>query len=813
MFQKIVKWCIYALVFLMPLFWLPFSLEAYDLNKSYLLCFLACLGVLAWIGRMIFQDRKIIFRRTPLDFFVLGYLAVLILTVIFAKDKASSFMGFYGRFWPSLLSGVCLTGFYFLVTNNVMVGRGLKKQEEEGDGETESKEENPPLISLKKLLNLFLTSCFVAVVVVYLSLFDAWVKLGKLFGLNLPILMKTRIFNTTGSLQGLAVFLAAIGAMLLVYLAFQSRYYESKTIGKKGRSKAGKQIFWYILVFGILGILAVVNFWQAWFCLALSLALFLVLAFWKRMFREDVQQLSLPIFVFLIAIVFLFPNPLTSFFNQNSLISSLPKEAILSQGASWSTNINGLKENPILGSGLGNFHYVFAKYKPAAFLDTQFWQVRFDRAGNNIAETLGTTGILGLLGFAVLFGMFFLISYLYIKSANKEKTSGFQESTKRLLAMPENSQAKAASLFARNIPILIGFTALLIAQFCYYQTAVLGFSFWLMLSLGVVSWGKGAKEKTYHFKDFPEAGLLLSIVFWVALLAFVFLHFTLLRYYLADANYREYLVSSGQDIAKLEKAAKSDSFGPTYHIALAGAYMQKFYEEASKEKPDKQVVMNAASLAINESRKAVALGPNRVASYEVSGVIYRDIQGVATGALDWAVKSFESALKLEPLNPVLITELGKLKLIAGDKEAAKLLFEKAVSIKKDYVEGSLQLVMLDEAEGKQSDALTKLENLVKNAPFSVEARFQLARVYYNNKDYDKASQQAEQALILFPNHSNSLFLLGLIYERMGKDDLALQAMEKVLELNPNNQQVKDEIAKLKQPVVIEKPEEKIEKKK
>ncbi|MDD4990385.1 MAG: tetratricopeptide repeat protein [Candidatus Pacebacteria bacterium] len=813
MFQKIVKACVYLLVFLMPLFWLPFSLEAYDMNKAYLLAFLVGIGILAWIGRMIFQDRKIIFKRTPLDFFVLGYLAVLILTVIFANDKISSLLGFYGRFWPSLLSVASLAGFYFLVTNNVVVGRGFKKQDDESGGEAEIKEENLQFISLKKLLHLFFFSCLIAAVVAYLSLFNVWVGLSGLLGFSLPVLMKTRIFNTIGSLQGLAVFLSGIEAMILVYLAFQSRYYESKAVSKKEKRGNKQAALWYILVFAILGILAVVNFWQAWFCLALSLVLFLILAFWKRMFKEDVQRLSLPIFILLLAIVFLFPNPLTQFLNQNSLISSLPKEAILPQNTSWSTNLQSLKENPVLGSGLGNFHYVFSKYKPASFLDTQFWQVRFDRSGNNIAETLGTTGILGILGFAVLFGMFFLISYLYIKSANREKTSGFQESTKRILAMPENPQAKPVSLFSRNIPILIGFTALLIAQFCYYQTAVLGFSFWLMLSLGVVSWGKGAKEKTYHFKDFPEAGLLLSIVFWVALLAFVFLAFTLLRYYLADVSYRQYLLSSGQNLAKLEKAAKSDSFGPTYHIALAGAYMQKFYDEASKAQPDKQVVTNAASLAINESRKAVALGPNRVASYEISGLIYRDIQGVAAGALDWAIKSFESALKLEPLNPVLITELGKLKLAAGDKEAAKQLFGKAVLMKKDYVEGSLQLVMLDEAEGKQSDALTKLENLVKNAPFSVEARFQLARVYFNSKDYDKASQQAEQALILFPNHSNSLFLLGLIYERMGKDNLALQAMEKVLELNPNNQQVKDEIAKLKQPPVIEQPQEKTEKKK
>ncbi|MDD5433466.1 MAG: tetratricopeptide repeat protein [Candidatus Pacebacteria bacterium] len=794
MFQKIVKWCLYLLVFLMPLFWLPFSLEAYDINKSYLLAFLTGIGILAWLGRMIFQDKKIIFKRTALDFFVLGYLVILILSAVFAKDKTAVFLGFYGRFWPSLLTTISLAGFYFLLTNNVEIQKNDDKQKSE--------------IILSKLLKVFFISSFVTVVIIYCSLFNLWAVISSALGVSLPVLMTTRVFNTVGSLQGLSMFLAAIGAMLLVFLAFQSHFYE-KNSGRKAKRSAAGQISWLILAFLILGLLAVINFWQAWFCLAMSLALFLVLAFWKRMFKEDVQRLSLPILFLLISVAFLFPNPLAKFLGQNSLIANLPKEAILSQGVSWQTNINGLKENPVLGSGIANFHYIFSKYKPSSFLNSQFWQIRFDRTGTNIAEILGTTGILGMLGFVILFFMFFLISYLYIKAANKEKSSGFQESTKKILAMPDNSQVKPTMLFARNIPILVGFTALLIGQFFYYQTAVLGFSFWLMMGLGVVSWGRGTKEKKYAFRDFPEAGLLLSIVFWVALLALAFLYFTLLRYYTADMAYREYLVSSGQDIAKLEEAAKTNSFGPTYHIALAGAYMQKLYGEAAKENPDQQTVANIASLAIQESRKAVAVGPNRVAAYEISGVIYRDIQGIAQGALDWAIKSFESALKLEPLNPILATELGKLKVAAGDKEAAKQLFEQASSIKKDYIESSLQIVLLDEAEGNQSDALTRLESLVQSAPFSTEARFQLARAYYNGGDYEKASQQAEQALALFPNHSNSLYLLSLAYEKLGKVDLALQAMEKVLELNPNNQEVKNQITRFKQELtpVIEAPEE------
>ncbi len=119
MFQKVIKFSIYGLVFLMPLFWLSFSFEAFEFNKTYLLFILVSIGILAWLGKMIFEGKEIRFRRTPLDLFVLGFLAVMILSAIFSQDKISSLLGFYGRFWPSLLGILSLGGFYFLITNNV----------------------------------------------------------------------------------------------------------------------------------------------------------------------------------------------------------------------------------------------------------------------------------------------------------------------------------------------------------------------------------------------------------------------------------------------------------------------------------------------------------------------------------------------------------------------------------------------------------------------------------------------------------------------------------------------------------------------
>jgi len=82
------------------------------------------------------------------------------------------------------------------------------------------------------------------------------------------------------------------------------------------------------------------------------------------------------------------------------------------------------------------------------------------------------------------------------------------------------------------------------------------------------------------------------------------------------------------------------------------------------------------------------------------------------------------------------------------------------------------------------------------SPFSVDAHFQLGRIYYNEGEYDKAAEQFQTAIALFPNHSNSLYSLALVYEKQGDYDKALELMKRVGELNMGNQDIEDKIAAL-----------------
>src|SRR3989338_1437416 len=117
--DRIVKYSIYVLVFLIPLFWLPFSFEVFEFNNQYLLFFLVSLAFIAWLIKQVVYDKEIRFKQSTLDFFVLGFLGIAVLSAIFSVDKSSSLYGFYGRFNGGLMGLLSFGALYFLITNNV----------------------------------------------------------------------------------------------------------------------------------------------------------------------------------------------------------------------------------------------------------------------------------------------------------------------------------------------------------------------------------------------------------------------------------------------------------------------------------------------------------------------------------------------------------------------------------------------------------------------------------------------------------------------------------------------------------------------
>jgi tetratricopeptide (TPR) repeat protein len=500
-----------------------------------------------------------------------------------------------------------------------------------------------------------------------------------------------------------------------------------------------------------------------------SLGSFLIFALATRIFREDVNRLLLPIFLIIVAIIFLF-------FNATNLFKlSLPREQVLEQGISWKVAFKAATENVkngFLGSGIGTYYFDFVKNKPEEFNKNLWWQIRFDRAGSYVAEIFGTMGFLGLFALLTIFIIYFLVNWLLVQSKVDSSSS----------------------------PFLLAILAIFFSQFFYYQNTVLAFSFWLILGLGIVSWQKPLQEKTFSFKDFPELSLVFSTLLILFFLGILMTYYFGIRFYLADINYLKGQLVLGEERNRfLEGAVSLNQSLATYQVVLARSYLLSIFEETAKPTTeiDAAKVQNLVAKAIDRAKIATELSPNSVSVWETSGMIYRDIQPLATGATDWSIKSFERAITLEPKNPVLYTELGKLYLGQNDLQKARENFAKAKELKSDYVDALIQEALVLEKEQKFDEAIGKMEELARNYPFNIDVRFQLGRLYFNKDRVDEAITQFENIITLLPNHSNSLYSLGLAYTKKGEKEKAISAFEKVLELNPGNQDVIQKLEELK----------------
>ncbi len=716
-----------------------------------MLFFLVSIAFLAWIAKMVLGDKELRFKRTPLDVPVLVFLFVAILSAVFSVDKSSSLLGFYGRFSDGLIGLLSFGAMFFLITNNVKPENGL--------------------------LKTFKWSVFFVILFSYLSIFGIWAQFNNLLGtkFQLPQMMTQRTFNpATGSMEGLAVFLGIIIVFLVGLI-----------LSQKSKAKSQKFFDWLLLIASLV-LIMLVDFTPAWILLLVSLFLLVGFALGKRIFREKVNRLLLPIFLIIIAGVFLFVD--TSNLQSSILNLQLPKEQVLDQAESWGIGFKAATENVksgFLGSGIGTWHYDFSKFKPAEFSQNSLWQIRFDRSGNYITEILGTTGFLGILSYLFLISFFLMMGYFFCLQNQV------------------------------SLPLLMAFLALLVGQFVYYQNTTLAFIFWLILGLSVASWlstkAGGEAEKTVSLKDFPELSLIFSTLLIVLGLVIFGMYFFAGKFYLADINYKNAVGTNR--IEKLEKAAVLNPYQSQYRSILARVYLNEALNEAMKpiEKQNSEALTKYVNRAINYSKGgeiidergniiritgATELSPNRVFNWEIRGTIYRDIQTITAGATDWGIKAFEKAIELEPTNPVLYTELGKL-LVIEKPEQAKEKFAKALELQPDYLDTQVQQALIAESEGKRDEAIKKMEELSLTYPFEVEIFFQLGRLYFNNNQIDEAIPQFKKAIDLAPFHSNALYSLGVAYEAKGEKDLAIKEFEKVLELNPGNADVLSKLEELR----------------
>ena len=734
--QTIIKKCLFLLVFLMPLFWSPFTSSAYDFGKYQVLFVLASISFLAWSAKVVLKDKEISFNLNLLDLSVVAFLSIGVLSTIFSVDKYVSLFGSYGIFSDGLIGLLSFGMIYFLI-------RGAKKQT--GN--------NKLGFTVENLLKTFFISLGIVLLVALFSVLG----LGNKFSID-NVFIQQRIFNTTSfSLEGLSVFIST-SMVLLTGVIICSDFKIKKSLLK-------------VLLFASLALLMIVDIISAWVVLLVGLSFLIIFALLTGSFKKDMHQLLLPIFFMIISVLFIFIN-----FGDNNPASffSFPQEQYLEQNFSYEIALNTIKEGPknaLIGSGPGTWINDFLENRSVTFNEESIlWNSRLNYAGNYISNLIATMGVLGALSYLSLI-IFSLMGFYLLKE--KKNSIPYISAIIAVLA--------AQFVYYQN-------TSLMFLAWFIFGLGAVAWKDSLSKKFSI--------KESFSAERMPEYNLGFSVILILLSISVISGFYFITKECLADNNYirAQKATSLDEAVSYLEKSVQQDPYRIVYRTVLSQAYLSQIYEENNKtaEEQDPDALQAIGNKIIEQVNVLEGDFPNHVNSWEMIGVFYRDIQGSS----ELAIESFERAIEIDRKNPTLYLEIGKLYAGLGDLEKSREYFVKSQEMKSNYIDAILSEALTYEVEDV-NNTINKLKDAEIRFPLSRDIKYQIGRIYFNQEETDLAVSYFVETIQIDPNYSNAYYSLGLIYEKEEIPQTALVFFEKVLELNPGNQEVIQKIEDLK----------------
>ena len=766
-FDKIIKVCISILLFLLPLWFLPVTSNVIELNKQILLGVLTSIILIAWLGKLISQE-NVKWYKGLVFYFFLAFVLIYGLATIFSIKPYTSLVGLDTHLSRSFINVI-----YFFILFVVLVNYLAEKS-------SQLKTE------IIRFLTIFLIS---SLLVTIFSIF-------QIFGLHIfPwAFTKSSAFNPIGTLTALGIYLALV-LTLALGLLFSLR--PTVSDNKKERVLI-TSLKVFLLVLSALSLFAIflLNIRVVWIVVTIAMLIlsgFILARRFMPQANQNLNWLAVPIVILALSIVFLMFKPILFNFN-------FPAELSLTNRGSLMVIKRTITEAPVLGNGPESFGFSYSLHKPENINQTAFWNLRLTNASSEIFSLIPEIGILGIFSLLALIGVF---AFVVVKNFI---TGGFKKITELEIA-----------LFA-------GWLGLFITWFLYPQNTTLMFVFWLFSAfLLALTFGKNDITEV-NLRKSEKIAIGASFAFIVLVIVIIGLLYVQGTRYIAEAEYQSglNLINQGklnEGINRITRAIQINSYEDKFYRNLSQIFLIQQTQILNNQELDQnqktEQVQLAVSNAINAAVRATNLNRKNVANWIVRASVYRRLVNSVEGAADWAINSYKEAIKLEPTNPFIYTELArsyidKANLILNraqneedKKEANQFLeeaveaYNKAIEIKPDYAPAHFELAILYDRQGKTKEAIARMENSFQLAPRDSGVLFQLGVLYYKDSQFEKAKRAFASAVSINPDFSNARYFLGLLYDREGNKEAAIAQFEKIAELNPDNELVKKILENLK----------------
>lgn len=682
--------------------------EMYDLPKFLVLTvFTGILLVLLALRYTILG--KVVFIRTHLDLPLLILLAVAIVSTVLSPAPYVSLLGNQLKVNGSLVSIIVFVLFYFVLVNN------LKSKE------------------IKWVFSFLVAAAQVLAAISLLSY--AGVKL-----LPSPWISAAN-FTPAGS----SFTTSAILALLLPFIIIRILH----------SSKPLTLIL--SVVFLILSgtAIALTGTWATWIAAAVAILLTLwasnlsSLSNLRNLNFLNLAGLVAPLIIVALVTVLSFVPPVGNAKNPlYSAAQNFPREIQLPLVASWKISVSAFRDSPFWGSGPATYLFNFTNYKPVEFNTSKFWNLRFDNSFNEYLQVLATLGIIGLLALLSMSAVFISAAYKVLSAVCRLPLSR-SEST---------AEADFKTPLAVSGLIFFIILALHAASLVVWMAGLL-----VLASFMVIYVSENAQKNSTNSKNMliriaanitnqsvsqeikvdALPGILLTIILAGAALTFYFGG----KFILADYHHRLALnaVAANQGIVaynELVAAEKLNPYNDVYRIdlaqtnfALANAIaLAKGPTEASPAgaltDQDKQNIQILLQQAIDEARTATVLSPKSAVNWEILGLLYRQISGVAENALVFSLDSYGRAIMQDPLNPVLRVNVGGVYYAVKSYDMAVRFFTDAINLKPDFANAYYNLSVALKDKGDLTNAQAVAEKV-------------LTLVDKNSDDYKTANDYLE----------------------------------------------------------------------
>jgi tetratricopeptide (TPR) repeat protein len=193
------------------------------------------------------------------------------------------------------------------------------------------------------------------------------------------------------------------------------------------------------------------------------------------------------------------------------------------------------------------------------------------------------------------------------------------------------------------------------------------------------------------------------------------------------------------------------------------------------------VLLNQYDDAAHYLELALKLNPDDIeARYHLGRVRYQQNQ------FDLAIASFQEVIKRDPGSVKALDNLGLCFEAKNQVESATAAYRRAIELDQSAAAHSeqpyLNLGALLAKSNHLDDAIPLLTRATEITPGEFKVHYELAKAYFDSTKWESARAQAEEAVHLNPKDSSAHYLLGRVYQRLGRKDLASEEFQKTSEL-------------------------------